>query len=111
MEDVPEEQEVIEEEEEVKKSLLPAWAKYVIAAVVVGLVAFYLYATGWGGYAVAYVKCGVRQPIIGRTIDNAKLYYTPEHRRYSVPGEGAAFMNYYCDEPQAKAAGFLRAGP
>ena len=93
-----------------EKRQLPVW-RWLVAVFAVTGVCAYLVTSGWGGYVAAYVRCGVRQPIITSTIDNAKIYYTSDHRRYSVPGEGVSFSGYYCDEPQAKAAGFLRAGP
>jgi hypothetical protein len=102
--------EVIAEEEK-KKSLFPSWVKYVLAAAAVALVILYLFASGWGGYGVAYVKCGAAQPLITSTIDNAKIYYTPEHRRYSAPGEGTSFNGYFCTDGEAQKAGYLRAGP
>ena len=103
--------ELIESTEDDQKRPLPAWVKYVSTVLIAAVIALYLYSSGWGGYAVAYVKCGVAKPLIASTIDNAKLYYTPDNRRYSAPGEGVLFDTYYCTEAQAKAAGFLRAGP
>jgi hypothetical protein len=94
-----------------KKSGLSAWSKYAFATLPVIVVAVYLFMSGWGGYAFAYVKCGVQQPLIAYTIENSQIYYPPDNRRYSVPGEGAFFSGYYCGEPQAVADGFLRAGP
>lgn len=115
MEELPEQDIAVEdqheEQAETRKSGLPTWIKYLLAGLGIALMIGYLFATGWGGYAVAYMKCGVRQPLIAQTVQNSKLYYTPDNRRYSVPGEGAFFNEYFCTEQQAKAAGFLHAGP
>jgi hypothetical protein len=105
--ETPEEVEPVDD----KKPLLPAWVMYVFWGLGLGIVVLYLFASGWGGYAYSYVKCGVKQPLIAYTIENSQIYYSPDNRRYSVPGEGAFFNGYYCSEPQAKADGFLRAGP
>jgi hypothetical protein len=108
--ETPDEVESVELIDE-KKSLLPAWAKYVIAAVIVGLLCLYLALSGWGGYAYAFVKCGVKQPLIASTSQIGSVYYGADNRRYSAPGEGQFFKGYYCTEQEARAAGFLRAGP
>lgn len=102
--------EVIEPVED-KTPQPPVWVKYVLWALAVIAILLYLLASGWGGYAYAYVKCGVKQPLLAYTIERSKIYYTPDNRRYSAPGEGALFNGYYCTETQATAAGFLRAGP
>jgi hypothetical protein len=105
--ETPETVEVVDD----KKPLLPAWMKYVFMVIGLGVIAMYLFVSGWGGYAFAYVQCGVKQPLIAYTISGGQIYYMPGDRRYSAPGEGAFFSSYYCTEPQAKAAGFLRSGP
>lgn len=87
------------------------WVKYALWALVVIAILLYLLVSGWGGYAFVYVKCGVKQPLLAYTIEKSQIYYPPDNRRYSAPGEGEFFNNYYCTEPQAVAAGFLRAGP
>lgn len=87
------------------------WSKYVFIALAVIAVLIYLAASGWGGYVYAYVRCGIRQPLIASSFDHSKIYYTPDNRRYSAPGEGISFREYYCTEPQAQKDGFLRAGP
>jgi hypothetical protein len=104
--ETPEEVELIDD----KKPFLPIWAIYVFWALGLGVVVLYLFTSGWGGYAYAYVKCGVKQLLIASTATTGRAYYIPDHRRYSAPGQGDFFGGYYCTEPQARAAGFLRAG-
>lgn len=94
-----------------KKATLPAWSKHAVIAFIAVAILIHLILSGWGRYGYMFVVCGVRQPLIAYSIQASQIYYTPDNRRYSAPGEGASFVRYYCTEPQARADGFLRAGP
>lgn len=110
---IPETPEAVEVDESVeeKKPSLPMWVKIVFIVFGLGIVALYLFMSGWGGYAYSYVTCGIKQPLIASTAETGRAYYLPDHRRYSAPGEGVFFGGYYCTEAQARDAGFLKAGP
>lgn len=94
-----------------EKRRLPAWVEYVGVTLPIVIVIIYLLVSGWGGYVFAYIKCGIRPPQIAYSVEYSQFYYTPDNRRYSAPGEGISFVGYYCTEAQARADGFLRAGP
>ncbi|MDB5187420.1 MAG: hypothetical protein JWM07_892 [Candidatus Saccharibacteria bacterium] len=112
MEEVPIDETPIDDEAiDDKKPILPAWLKYIFIALGIGAIVMYLIASGWGGYAYMYAKCGVQQPLIASTAPSGQVFYPPDNRRYSAPGEGAFFKGYYCTEAQAKEDGFLRAAP